>query len=211
VLDTLIDAGVVAGAGCDDKPGDPLLCVRPMIVQITSDPSLPAALAPEKTPALPDSAVPFSMRLIPDVLTPLVAFYDTRSGLGERANLVLESRLRQIINQDGVPTGDCPSANGAVSPQVPARCVILRLTDPNIPMSWLLSHTATRRYVDELPLAKAVPPVPVAPTVEMCDNMKSSDGDAPPNANAKSFCLIAAWTVRSIRLGLTPKPAMGNP
>jgi hypothetical protein len=191
VLDTLIEAGAVEGSGCDQrtedgtlKPEERLRCIRPIIVQITSDPDLPPSLEPNEVPTLPQEQAPPYVRLLPDVFAPILTFYDTRNGLGERSNLVLASRVREIIVRDAHPTGNCP-AGLETQGSAQASCVIFRLTDKNIPMSWLLSRAAVARYAAQLPLETNLP---VTPSVDDCKNLNLQ------NENALNFCLVAAWT-----------------
>ena len=136
VLEQLIQRGAVA-----DRPeqGAGGRTIAPIVIQISNDASVPS-----KTPLGADATkrvkpISTAFRVLSDVSTPLVAFYDTRAGLGERASEVLRRRLAHLH------TGKNDDS----------RYFHFRIADKRVPMSWLLSDYASRLIDAQLPLEAA--------------------------------------------------------
>ena len=110
--------------------------VDPIIIQISNDAGVSPKLPLGKPTRPPHRPLPVSFRLMADVTTPLIAFFDTRDGLGQRATDVLRMRLAYLSKDGGND----------------ARYFHFQIGDPKVPMSWLLSDYAGRLIDAQLPL-----------------------------------------------------------
>lgn len=100
--------------------------IRPIVIQIVSDPAL---LEPDKREAEWRERLAWWFNIAPDTTAPPATFYDTRDALGYHATQILERSL------------------GLDWPQ--SAYARFRLTDPRIPMSWAMSSFAIGAIDDE--------------------------------------------------------------
>ena len=135
VLEQLIDGGVVWPDSNPSAAAPRGRWVDPIVIQLSNDASVPPKRPLCAPVPVPDVPLPSSFRVVSDMTTPLIAFYDTRDGLGQRATDVLRNRLA-YLSKDG--------ANDS-------HYFHFQIGDPRVPMSWLLSDYAGQLIDAQLP------------------------------------------------------------
>lgn len=106
----------------------------PIIVQISSDPAL---LQQPMRDAQSAERLDFPLRIASDATAPLITFFDTRDALGYRATRVVARRLEG-------------RRAGSAEPSPPVGHYLhFRLTNPYLPMSWMMSSWTLDRFDQE--------------------------------------------------------------